>query len=193
MSIRRRSFRLRLALMAVALVAVPLAVVGWVLIDVNRTALEDSIRAQLRTVVADLARAGDRALDESEAVLTAIAKTLADGDTPEDTRVAVARRLVSASPDIDQAGIYDERGATIEVIVEEGAATLLPTTLPEELGPGRRRPAGGGRGVRQRPGAAGDDGGAGARDQRHLVRDGAGVARGGARPGRAAGQGGVPR
>jgi hypothetical protein len=66
---RRRSFRIRLVAMTAALVVVPLAVVGWVLIDVNRRALEDSMRDQLRTVVLDLARAGDRSLDDTEAIL----------------------------------------------------------------------------------------------------------------------------
>ncbi|MBK9031656.1 MAG: hypothetical protein IPL61_10035 [Myxococcales bacterium] len=130
---RRRSFRLRLAVMTTALVVIPLAVIGWVLIDVNRRALEETIRGQLRTVVADLARAGDRALDDTEATLTAIAATLADGDAPEDVRVAVARRLVSASPTIDQVGIYDGAGATIEVVAEPGAAPLLPAIAPAEL------------------------------------------------------------
>ena len=130
---RRRSFRLRLAVMTAALVVVPLAVVGWVLIDVNRRALEDSVRDQLRTVVLDLARAGDRSLDDTEAILTALAATLADGDSPEDVRIAVARRLVTASPTIDQVGIYDGDGASIETVIEPGAAPLLPATVPAEL------------------------------------------------------------
>ncbi len=130
---RRRSFRLRLVVMTTALVVVPLAVIGWLLIDVNRRALEESIRGQLRTVVADLARAGDRALDDSEATLRAIAATLADADTPEDVRVGVARRLVSANPAIDQAGIYDADGQTIEVVAEPGSQRLLPAVAPAEL------------------------------------------------------------
>ena len=130
---RRRSFRLRLIVMTTALVVVPLAVIGWLLIDVNRHALEESIRGQLRTVVTDLARAGDRALDDSEATLRAIATTLADADVPEDVRVAVAQQLVSASPAIDQAGIYDGDGRTIEVVAEPGRERLLPDTAPADL------------------------------------------------------------
>ena len=130
---RKRSFRLRLVVMTTALVVVPLAIVGWRLIDVNRGALEESIRGQLQTVVADLARSGDRALDDTEAILDAIAASLADADTPEDVRVAVARQLVTASPTIDQAGIYDADGAPIDAVVEPGAERLLPATAPADL------------------------------------------------------------
>lgn len=130
---RRRSFRIRLAVMTTALVVVPLAVIGWLLIDVNRQALEDSIRGQLRTVVTDLARGGDRALDDSEATLRAIAATLADADTPTDVRIAVAQRLVTADPAIDQAAIYDGEGQTIEVVAEPGSERLVPATAPAEL------------------------------------------------------------
>ena len=149
---RRRSFRLRLIVMTTALVVVPLAVIGWLLIDVNRRALEESIRGQLRTVVADLARAGDRALDDSEATLRAIAATLADADTPEDVRVAVARRLVSANPAIDQAGIYDGDGQPIETVAEPGSQRLLPAVAPAEL---RTLARDGRRSARRSPAAAG--------------------------------------
>ncbi len=125
---RKRSFRIRLVAMTTALVVVPLIAIGWLLIDVNRRALEESIRTQLRTVVADLARAGDRALDDSEATLRAIAATLADGAAPADVRIAVAQRLVSANPAIDQAGIYDADGQPIEVVIEPGSERLLPAT-----------------------------------------------------------------
>jgi adenylate cyclase len=130
---RKRSFRIRLVAMTTALVVVPLIAIGWLLIDVNRRALEESIRTQLRTVVADLARAGDRALDDSEATLRAIAATLADGAAPADVRIAVAQRLVSANPAIDQAGIYDADGQPIEVVIEPGSERLLPATAPAEL------------------------------------------------------------
>ena len=120
--------------MTTALVVIPLAIIGWVLIDVNRQALEESIRGQLRTVVADLARAGDRALDDAEATLTALAATLADGAAPADVRIGVAQRLVSASPALDQVGIYDADGQTIEVVAEPGAAALLPATAPRNGG-----------------------------------------------------------
>ena len=126
--------------MTTALVVIPLAIIGWVLIDVNRQALEESIRGQLRTVVADLARAGDRALDDAEATLTALAATLADGAAPADVRIGVAQRLVSASPALDQVGIYDADGQTIEVVAEPGAAALLPATAPADL---RARATGG--------------------------------------------------
>jgi adenylate cyclase len=124
---------LRIVTMTVALVAIPLVIVGWVLIDENRTALENSIRAQLKTVVIDLARAGDRSLDESESSLHAIAANLADGTVPIEQRIAVARRLITAAPAIDQAGIYDTNGQSIEVIAEPGHPALLPTTLPDDL------------------------------------------------------------
>lgn len=139
-TVRKRSFRVRLAAMTVALVVAPLVAIGFILIDVNRAALEESIRGQLRTAVADLARAGDRALDDTEATLTAIGATLADPDTAEEIRIAVVRRLVSASPTIDQVGIYDADGVAVEVIAETGAGSVMPDRLPDDL---RARAAGG--------------------------------------------------
>lgn len=139
-AVRKRSFRVRLAAMTVALVVAPLVAIGFILIDVNRAALEESIRGQLRTAVADLARAGDRALDDTEATLTAIGATLADPDTAEEIRIAVVRRLVSASPTIDQVGIYDADGVAVEVIAETGAGSVMPDRLPDDL---RARAAGG--------------------------------------------------
>lgn len=135
---RKRSFRIRLVAMTTALVVVPLIAIGWLLIDVNRRALEESIRTQLRTVVADLARAGDRALDDSEATLRAIAATLADGAAPADVRIAVAQRLVSANPAIDQAGIYDADGQPIEVGSSRAASGCCRRRRRPSCGPGRR-------------------------------------------------------
>jgi len=103
----KRSFRLRLVVMTVALVAIPLAVVGWRLIDINRGALADAAEAQLTTVVTDLAIAGDRSLDRSEASLRAIAATLTDDARPVEQRIDLAAVLVRSEPGLLAVGIYD--------------------------------------------------------------------------------------
>jgi adenylate cyclase len=125
---KRGSFRWRLALMAVAVGAIPLLVAAWFLIDVNRRALEDATRERLFAVTEDVAHTVDGTLAEAETALTAVAGALSDS-APADERISVASRLVEASPSIATVGVYDGDGHRVDVLAEGGVVEAIPEEL----------------------------------------------------------------
>lgn len=124
--------------MTVALAALPLAAVGWFLIDVNRGALATAAEDQLTTVVADLAIAGDRALDRGEAALGAVASALTDESRPADQRIDLAAALVRGEATLGAVGVYDRTGAKIDALGDPRHFALLPEALPAPLVDGAR-------------------------------------------------------
>ncbi len=126
---RRRSFRIRLALTTMVLVALPLAVVGWFLIDVNRRELEDRTRDRLFAVIDDVAHTVDGSLAEAELTVGGVARLLADPSLPEEQRLAVAASLIEAAPAVRAIAIFDGNGVAIDVLAEGGADEPVPAAL----------------------------------------------------------------
>jgi class 3 adenylate cyclase len=133
---RRRSFHLRLLVMAALLVTVPLVAVGWRLVDVNRAALEDATREQLFAVVGDVAHTLDGSLDGAERELTAIGRILVRADLAEDARMDLVRAQLEASTTLRAIAIFDEAGAPVGSLSAATAAgdpvEPLPASLPAE-------------------------------------------------------------
>ena len=134
---RKRSFHLRLLVMAGLLVTVPLIAVGWRLIDVNRAALEDATREQLYAVVADVAHTLDGSLDGAERELTAIGALLVRDDLTSDTRLDLMRAQVDASTTLRAVAIFDDRGEPVGTLRRPAGPgepeEPLPTALPDAL------------------------------------------------------------
>ena len=134
---RKRSFHLRLLLMAGLLVTVPLVAVGWRLIDVNRAALEDATREHLFAVVADVAHTLDGTLGGAEHELAAIGAILVREDLTSDARLELMRAQLDASTTLRAVAIFDADGQPVGTLRRPAAPgapeEALPATLPAAL------------------------------------------------------------
>jgi class 3 adenylate cyclase len=129
----RRSFRLRLLVMAALLVTVPLVVVGWRLVDVNRAALEDATRDQLLAVVGDVANTLDGSLDGAERELIAIGRVLVRADLDEDARMDLVRAQLEASTSLRAVAIFDAAGEPVGSLRRAADAGEPDEPLPARL------------------------------------------------------------
>ena len=126
----RYPFRLKLTAWAALLAVLPASVVGVLLLDANSEAIERSI-FRLHIVLADdVGRTIEATVNDAERGLWVIARTLADTELDEGSRVAVVGRLVETHVSLDVVGIYDLRGDLIDVLREDGLADSAP---PPEL------------------------------------------------------------
>ncbi|GAB5545434.1 MAG: hypothetical protein SangKO_051940 [Sandaracinaceae bacterium] len=110
----RTSFRLKIALLTIGVAALPLALVGWLLIDVNAREVESSSQALQIALTEQLAEAVDGELSRARAGLGAIANALTDDSLPEEARLATALRLLDAHEGLDVVAVYDADGALID-------------------------------------------------------------------------------
>ncbi|MBT8493883.1 MAG: hypothetical protein KJO07_12595 [Deltaproteobacteria bacterium] len=129
----RLGLRPKLILLATLVSAVPMALVGWLLIDINKSALRESLREHFFTVIDNVSQDIDGSLVATQNTLDACARVLADQDTPVAARLSLARALVAGDASISVVGIYDRSGAAVDAIREAGSDTELPKSLPAEL------------------------------------------------------------
>jgi class 3 adenylate cyclase len=120
--------------MACLLAIVPLGVVGLLLVDVNRAAVEELHREEQILALDDLARTIDFELLRAEDDLATIASLFADATLTDDTRLRVIQGEIEGRTSIDHAALYDASGARVAVIEEELArGVAVPETLPPAL------------------------------------------------------------
>jgi len=125
---------LKLALMACVLAIVPLGVVGILLIDVNRSAVEELHREEQILALDDLARTIDGELLRAEDDLAAVARLFADGSLDDETRLRVIHSEVEGRSSIDHVALYDAAGTRLAVIEEEGVRGIdVAQSLPAAL------------------------------------------------------------
>lgn len=113
---RRGGFFVKLALLSVAVSAVPLLGVGAQVLDVNHDALAAKVRDHQAAISIDVAGSLERTLAEARVGLTAISDVLTDESVPEDARVSLASALVTTSPVLDHVAIYDARGEHVDTL-----------------------------------------------------------------------------
>jgi class 3 adenylate cyclase len=138
---RRRSFRIRVGLGVGLLVAAPLLLIGWRLVDVNRAALEDTTRERLYALVSDVAHTIDGTLDAADHELAAIGAILVRTDLGPDTRLDLMRAQVDSSSNLVAVAIYDQTGAQVGSL-RRPTASGREETLPERLDEALRARAG---------------------------------------------------
>lgn len=110
--------------------AVPLALVGYALIDVNQRVVEQLHEELLFSVVDDVAERLDSTLSEAKSNLDAVAKSLGDADKEQSQRIAVARSIVAASEALVDVAIYDHQGGFVDAIRgADSTASSLPKTV----------------------------------------------------------------
>lgn len=130
----RFPFRLKLALLASTFASIPLLVVGWLVIDVNERELESTTQALAIALAEEVASDVDERATATERALGAIGTALTDASLDEPTRLALALRLLEASPGLDVVAIYDGRGALIDRMrASTAAAVTTPDTLDDAL------------------------------------------------------------
>lgn len=124
---------LKLALMATVLTVVPLAAVGLVLIEVNAEAIEELSREHQLMALDDLARTIDQEFVEAQDALDTVGSLFAEPDLDINTKLQVARALVTGQESVDHVAIYDAEGVQLAVVEEEGTSAQVPETLPLEM------------------------------------------------------------
>ena len=128
-----RSFAVRLAAVMAVLVAVSLGVAGWLVIDVNRTAIGDATRERLFIGIGDVTHTVETSLGGVETELAAVGRALADASLADDQRIAVAASMVEASAELAVVGVYDDHGELIDTLRERAAAPPPPPRLAADL------------------------------------------------------------
>lgn len=123
-------FRLKLTIAGALLALVPLAIVGWLLLDVNADAVRTHAREHDLAVADDVSRTLGTSFVAAQDALDAIGRVLVDRSLPEDATLALATALVSGSEELDHVAVYAADGSLIDVIKEEGARAVVPETLP---------------------------------------------------------------
>lgn len=129
----RFPFRLKIALLTATFSAVPLLIVGWLLIDVNAREVESGNQALQIALTERVAERIDDDLERARRTLGAVGAALTDAEMDEDARLALALRLLDAGG-LEVVGIYDAEGALIDRMRDpdvEDATT--PETLDREL------------------------------------------------------------
>ncbi len=124
--------RLKLTAVVVVVSVLPLAIVGYALINIKTDALKEANRELLFAIIRDVAHTLAASLDDTEDALASVGRAIANSENPMDLRVSVARELVGSAQSLSQVAIYDGRGETVDVIGED-AARALPKMLPDEL------------------------------------------------------------
>ena len=132
----RFPFRIKIALLAASCSALPLALVGWLLIDVNAREVESASQALQIALAEDVAGGVDAQAERSERALLGIARAVTDDAIAPDARIALALRLFEGAPDLEEVAVYDASGALIDRLRDpEAAETRTPERLPASLRP----------------------------------------------------------
>ena len=127
------SLRLKLTLLAVAISAVPMAIVGFLLIDVNEDALENSLREHFFTIIDSITAEVDTTVIMTQADLSVVALTLANAEVSESNRVELIRGQVAAQPTLSWVAIYDHGGVHIDTVSPPGEPAKAPASLSADL------------------------------------------------------------
>lgn len=132
--IGRIGLRLKLMAMAIIVSTIPISLVGWVLVDINKSALKESLREHFFTVIEHVSQDVERALTDTQDLLDSCARALVDEELELDQRIALARALVAGDEDVSAVAIYDASGERIDMIREKGSEELqLPAKLDPSL------------------------------------------------------------
>lgn len=130
----RVSFRWKIAALTASVAAVPLLVVGYLLIDVNAREVETSSRQLQIALTGQVADRVEDDLGAAERDLAAIGAALTETSMEEPARLALALRLLDASAALDVVAVYDASGAAIDRMREPPAAEIAtPARLPAAL------------------------------------------------------------
>lgn len=124
----------KLALVACVLALVPLAVVGYRLIEVNRREVENLNNASLIFALRDVTHTIDAELGQSEDDLGEVAALFANPALSDDTRLSTIEARLEGRVAMDHVALYDRDGTRLAVMEEEVVAGVtVPETLSAEL------------------------------------------------------------
>ncbi len=127
---RRRglSFRVKLSLVAVAVAVVPLVIVGFFVDDRYEAGLADANRDWIQEVADNTLGVATTTFERATTVLVGVRNALLDPSRTDEERVTTASALVATHPSLSEVGIYDEKGARIDVI--RVGTSHMPATIP---------------------------------------------------------------
>lgn len=136
---KRFPFRLKIALLLATFSAVPLVLVGWLVVDLNAREIESASQAQELALTEQIARRIDESAERTERTLESVGAALTDLALDEPGRIALALRLLDTEPELEVVAIYDASGALIDRL-RDPRASDVPT--PDQLDAALRESAG---------------------------------------------------
>src|SRR5690349_8848422 len=123
-AMKRFPFRLQIALLAATFSAVPLVLVGWLVIDLNAREIESASQAQELALTEPIATRIDESAERVERTLASVGSALTDVELDEAARIALALRLLDTEPELDVVAIYDADGALIDRLRDPSASDV---------------------------------------------------------------------
>jgi adenylate cyclase len=121
---KRTPFRLQIALLAASVSAVPLVLVGVLVVDLNAREIESSSRALQIALTEQVATRVDETAERVERSLAGIGSALTDRELDEPARIALALRLLDTEPELDVVAIYDASGELIDRLRDPSASDV---------------------------------------------------------------------
>ena len=128
----RISLRVKLTLLAIAVSAIPIAVVTMLFISQGESALETNMREHFFTIIDRLGSEVDTALAKGQTGLAVVGHSLTAEELSDDERVALAAAQVSAHG-LPWVALYDASGTYIDTISTEGGRGRAPERIDREL------------------------------------------------------------
>lgn len=128
----RIPFRFKLTLLGAALATIPLAFVGWRVLDVNKQAVKANSHEIQLAILEDIARTIEESFADAQDALDGVGRVLTDTSLDEGSTERLAANILSSHARVDHAGIYGPDGGFLDALVEERAEGVeLPPQLDD--------------------------------------------------------------
>lgn len=128
----RVPFRFKLTLLGAALATIPLAFVGWRVLDVNKQAVKANSHEIQLAILEDIARTIEESFADAQDALDGVGRVLTDTSLEEDATERLAANILSSHARVDHAGIYGPGGGFLDALVEARAEGVeLPPQLDD--------------------------------------------------------------
>lgn len=130
----RIPFRLKLTLLGAALATIPLAFVGWRVLDANKQAVKANSQEIQLAILGDVARTIEESFADAQDALDALGRVLTDASLDEVSTERLAANILASQARVDHAGVYGPDGTFLDALIEERAQGVeLPTRLDDDL------------------------------------------------------------
>ncbi len=131
----KASLRTKWTLVLLGLGALPVALLAWISLGIQRRGLENSERALGLAVIDQVGRGLDEKLDQVSAASHWTGRLLSEARIADgDLRLGLAREAIAAAPAVAQVAVYDVDGRLIDAIRKRNSEAATPApALPTEL------------------------------------------------------------
>lgn len=125
----RLSFRLKLTLLAVTAALLPVAIVGLISIEVNKTALTEANKELLFSVLHHISRHVEEEIHRDQDELSIASAALLDTSQPLEQRLSILKSVVGGGR-LNAIGIYDDKGLWVDTVEVENSDSEFRSPMP---------------------------------------------------------------